>query len=50
MEFICPVCDCEVPAEGNEKAGDLLVCPYCQAPLLVKKDKGKGELTLEEDY
>ncbi|MBI5642747.1 MAG: lysine biosynthesis protein LysW [Deltaproteobacteria bacterium] len=45
----CPMCDVEVPMSGDEKVGEQVFCPYCQAPLALRKKK-TDELYLEEDY
>ena len=45
----CPMCDCEIPTEGEESAGDEVSCPYCETPLKVRKNK-EDELSLEENF
>ena len=37
----CPVCEAEIPLDGDERSGDLLLCSYCKLTykLLKKKDK-----------
>ncbi len=32
----CPMCDAEVPVDGDEKPGDEVFCPYCETPLSLK--------------
>jgi DNA-directed RNA polymerase subunit RPC12/RpoP len=46
----CPMCDAEVPLDGDETVGEQVYCPYCQAPLALKKKKGEDETYLEEDF
>ncbi len=29
-ELECPICDAEIPLEGDEKPGDLVLCSYCK--------------------
>lgn len=45
----CPMCDCEIPTEGEESAGDEVSCPYCETPLKIRKNK-EDELSLEENF
>ncbi|MBI5599375.1 MAG: sulfonate ABC transporter [Deltaproteobacteria bacterium] len=45
----CPLCDCEVPINGDEKPGEQVFCPYCEAPLKIKKDKA-DKFYLQEDF
>jgi len=47
--LICPMCDVEVPLEGDERPGTQIMCPYCQTPLKLKKNK-EDQLFLEDDY
>jgi hypothetical protein len=37
----CPNCDADIPLEGDEKSGDLVLCSYCKMTfkILRKKDK-----------
>ncbi len=41
IELECPVCEADIPLEGDEESGDLMVCSYCKGTfkLLRKKDK-----------
>ncbi len=43
----CPVCDADIPLEGNEKPGDLVLCSYCKVTFKLIKSKGKWALTEE---
>ena len=47
-EIECPLCDAEIPLEGGEESGDMVVCSYCKTTfkLLLKK----GKLILTEDF
>jgi len=48
VELECPVCDADIPLEGDAKTGDLIVCSYCKVTFeLVKK---KDKWVLEEDF
>ena len=47
-EIECPLCDAEIPLEGQEEAGDMIVCSYCKSTFkLIFK---KGKLVLTEDF
>lgn len=44
----CPICDADIPLDGDEEAGDLLQCSYCKMSLkLLRK---KGDWILVEDF
>ena len=48
IELECPICDADIPLEGDEKTGDLIVCSYCKVTFeLIKK---KEKWVLEEDF
>jgi len=47
-EMTCPVCDAEIPLEGNEEGGDLILCSYCNVTF--KLPKTKGEWSLSEEF
>jgi len=47
-ELECPICDADIPLEGNEKTGDLVLCSYCKVTFKLVKTKGK--LVLSEDF
>lgn len=44
----CPICDADIPLDGDEKSGDLLLCSYCKMTLRILKKKDKW--ILEEDF
>ncbi len=47
-ELECPICDADIPLDGSEKAGDLLLCSYCKVTFkLLRK---KGNWFLSEDF
>lgn len=50
-DLSCPICNADVPMNGDEKRGDEVFCTYCRAPLTLK---GSGEepsdMELEEDF
>jgi hypothetical protein len=47
-ELECPICDADIPLEGDEKSGDLMLCSYCKVTLKLLRKKGKWILT--EDF
>ncbi len=47
-DLTCPVCEADIPLEGDETQGDLILCSYCNMTFkIVKKKDG---LTLIEDF
>jgi hypothetical protein len=47
-ELECPICEADIPLEGNEKSGDLILCSYCKVTF--KLLKGKDKWILSEDF
>jgi len=48
IELECPVCDADIPLDGDEKPGDLILCSFCNVTFkLLKK---KNNWVLEEDF
>ena len=44
----CPICSADIPLDGDEKSGDLVMCSYCKVTFkLVKK---KDSWSLVEDF
>ena len=48
-ELACPVCNADVPMDGDEAPGAEVFCAYCRAPLKVGKGD-EDEAELEEDF
>lgn len=48
VDMECPLCDAEIPLEGREESGDLIVCSYCKTTFKILMKKGK--LILTEDF
>jgi len=49
-ELSCPICDADVPMDGDEAPGSEVFCAYCRAPLNVRFKRGSDEeLELEDD-
>ncbi len=47
-ELECPICEADIPLDGDEKTGDLVLCSYCKVTFkLIKK---KERWALVEDY
>ena len=54
-DLSCPICNADLPLNGDERKGDEIFCTYCGAPcrLVVKpkkQDDKEDEYTAEEDY
>ena len=53
-DLSCPICNADLPLNGDERKGDEIFCTYCGAPcrLMVKPKKldDKDEYMAEEDY
>ena len=48
IELECPICDADIPLDGDEKPGDLILCSFCKVTFkLLKK---KNNWVLEEDF
>ncbi len=47
-ELECPICEADIPLEGDEKTGDLVLCSYCKVTFKLVKKKEKWALV--EDY
>ncbi len=50
-ELSCPICNADVPLNGDERPGDEVFCTYCKAPLTLKGVREDlSEMELEEDF
>jgi hypothetical protein len=47
-EMVCPICDADIPLDGDEESGDLLMCSYCKMTLKILRTRDKW--TLVEDF
>jgi len=47
-DLTCPICDADIPLDGNETSGDLVVCSYCS--MTFKMLKKMEDWTLVEDF
>jgi hypothetical protein len=47
-ELTCPVCDADIPMDGDEKTGDLILCSYCKVTF--KMVKAKDKWVLEDEF
>ena len=47
-ELECPVCEADIPLDGDEKTGDLVLCSYCKSTFKIVKAKDKW--LLDEDF
>jgi len=49
-ELSCPICNADVPMNGDEQRGDEVFCTYCGSPLTLKNSReDPEEMELEED-
>ncbi len=39
-EVECPVCGADIPLDGQEKPGELVVCSYCMTTVKLLKKSG----------
>ena len=44
----CPICEADIPLDGDEKSGDLVQCSYCKITLKILRTKDKWILV--EDF
>jgi hypothetical protein len=47
-ELQCPICEADMPLDGDEETGDLILCSYCKSTF--KMVKAKDKWVLEEDF
>ncbi len=44
----CPICNADIPLDGDEKTGDFVLCSYCKVTFtLIKK---KDDWILVEEF
>ncbi len=46
-ELECPICEADLPLDGDEKPGDLIVCSYCKVTFKIIKRKDRIILSEE---
>jgi len=39
-EMECPVCEADIPLDGDEKSGDIILCSYCKVTFKLLRKKG----------
>jgi hypothetical protein len=44
----CPICDADIPLDGDERSGDLVLCSYCKMSFKILRKKEKWILV--EDF
>jgi len=49
-DLSCPICQADLPLDGDEKAGDEVICSYCGAPSRITGTKDEGLEAEEEEY
>jgi hypothetical protein len=47
-EIECPICDADIPLDGNEQTGDLVLYSFCKVTFKLIKRKDRWILT--EDF
>ena len=35
----CPICEADIPLDGDEKSGDLVLCSYCSVTFKILRKK-----------
>jgi uncharacterized Zn-finger protein len=46
-ELTCPICDADIPLDGDEKPGDMVLCSYCHVTYKIIKKKNEWFLVEE---
>jgi len=49
-DLSCPICQADLPLEGDEKPGDQVICSYCGAPSRITGTRDEGMEAEEEEY
>jgi len=53
-DLSCPICNADLPLNGDERVGDEIFCTYCGSPcrLTVRPNRkeDRDEYMAEEDY
>ncbi len=50
-DLSCPICNADLPLNGDEAVGDEIFCTYCGAPCLLKMSAEDASLLeAEEDF
>lgn len=49
VELECPICSADIPLEGNERTGDLVLCSYCKVTFKVVKKIDRWLLEEEDE-
>jgi hypothetical protein len=47
-ELECPICDADIPLDGDERSGDLVLCSFCKMTFKILRKKETWILV--EDY
>lgn len=45
IEIRCPVCEADIPLDGDEKPDDLILCSYCKVTFKILKKEDKWILS-----
>jgi len=49
-DLSCPICQADLPLDGDEKPGDEVICAYCGAPSRITGTRDEGLEAEEEEY
>ena len=47
-ELECPICDADIPLEGDDQPGDIVLCSYCKVSFKIIRTRDKW--ILSEDF
>ena len=50
IEPACPVCDADLPLNGDERPGEAITCAYCGSPCRLVKKAEAEDFSAEEDF
>jgi len=48
IELTCPICEADIPLDGDEKPGDLILCSYCK--ITFKMIRAEDKWILDEEF
>ena len=48
-DLSCPICQADLPLEGDEKPGDEVICSFCGAPSRIQGKRDSEEWEAEEE-
>jgi len=48
-DLSCPICQADLPLDGDEKPGDEVICSFCGAPSRIQGKRDNEEWEAEEE-